>query len=144
MFTPAPQAGKKQRVCSAECRAIRCHRLGRSRRQKDLEGFRADERERKRNHRRRIAETRAQMVVIDTAESVPGQESSKCHALPSARNAAKLHGEIHRILDGPFRVSRARFGREIGRIERKIGSLVESLLPKSGQSREMSRARCPG
>jgi hypothetical protein len=139
-FVPAPQVGQRQRVCSAECRASRCRRLARSRRLKDLEGFRGDERERKRNHRRRVAEAQAQ-VVSGMTEAVPGQESPKCHAPGSTCKILKLQDEIHRILDGPFRVSRARFGREQRRIERKIGSIVVSMLPESGQCGEMSRAR---
>lgn len=139
-FVAAPQVGQRQRVCSAECRASRCRRQARSRRLKDLEGFQADDRERQRDHRRRVGEARAD-VVSGMGDSVPGQESPKCHAPPSDRKILKLQDEIHRILDGPFRVSRAKFGREQRRIERKIGSIVASMLPESGQCGEMSRTR---
>ena len=56
----------------------------------------------------------------------------------------EVQEEIHRILDGPFRLSRAGFARELGRIERKIGSLVRQAVTQNGPSWTVSRAAWSG
>ena len=50
----------------------------------------------------------------------------------STLKSLELQEEIHRILDGPFRMSRAGFGRELLRIERKIGSIVRQAVAQYG------------
>jgi hypothetical protein len=67
------------------------------------------------------------MDQVELAASGP-----KCHAPPSALKSLKVQEEIHRILDGPFRLSRAGFGQELRRIERKIGSIVRQAVAQYG------------
>jgi hypothetical protein len=43
-FTPGPRAVGTQLVCGPACRAVRDRKLARARRQKDVDGFRDDER----------------------------------------------------------------------------------------------------
>ena len=112
---------------------IRRRKLARRRRSQDLEGFRADERERQR--RRRMSLAMRDPVVHGDPE---------CHVPASTCNSLEIQDEIHRILDGPFRLSRAGFGRELGRIERKIGSLVRQAMTQNGRSWTVSRAASSG
>jgi hypothetical protein len=124
-FVGSPQAGEDQCTCSDACRVLRRRRLARERRRKDLEGYRADERERQRWRRARMAEAGALLMA-------QGGKSPKCHVLGSVRKSLELQEEIHRILDGPFRMSRAGFGLELQRIERKIGSMVREAVAQYG------------
>jgi hypothetical protein len=55
-----------------------------------------------------------------------------CHAPASTLKLLKVQEEVHRILDGPFRLSRAGFGQELRRIERKIGSIVRQAVAQYG------------
>lgn len=65
--------------------------------------------------------------------------------MPASRcKSLEVQEEIHRILDGPFRLSRAGFARELGRIERKIGSLVRQAVTQNGPSWTVSRAAWSG
>jgi len=61
-----------------------------------------------------------------------GGETLECHVPASALKSLELQEEIHQILDGPFRMSRAGFGRELRRIERKIGSMVREAVTQYG------------
>jgi len=97
-----------------------------------VEGFRADERERQRRRRKGL---------------VPGPLGHcepECHVAPSTCKSLEVREEIHRILDGPFRLSRAGFGRELERIERKISSLVSQAVTQNGPSWTVSRAASSG
>jgi len=53
-YTPAPSAMQTQMTCGGRCRLRRRARQERGRREADLEGARAADRERQRDHRRRI------------------------------------------------------------------------------------------
>jgi len=123
-FVASPRAGKEQCTCSDACRVLRRRKLARERRGKDLEGYRADERVRQRQRRARL---QAQCV-----QGGWGGETLECHVPASALKSLELQEEIHQILDGPFRMSRAGFGRELRRIERKIGSMVREAVTQYG------------
>lgn len=130
-FIASRQSGQKQGVCSEACRVRRRRKLARERRCKDVEAFRADERERQSRRRGKLAAARASMVA-GGAETVSGTEAPKCHVPASALKSLELQEEIHRILDEPFRMSRAGFGLEQRRIERKIGSIVREAVAQYG------------
>jgi hypothetical protein len=119
-FVASPNSGSKQRVCSESCRVIRRRKLARQRRQQDVESFRADERERQ--SRRRLGLAQTPLEPCDP----------KCHVPASVLKCLELQEEVHRILDGPFRMSRAGFGQELRRIERKIGSMVREAVAQYG------------
>ena len=132
-FVASPKSGDKQRVCCEPCRVIRRRKLARRRRCQDVEGFRADERERQRRRRVGLA-VRERMVHGDR----------ECHVPASTCKSLEVREEIHRILDGPFRLSRAGFARELARIERNIGSIVSRAVTQNGPSWTASRATSPG
>ena len=131
-FVASPKSGSRQRVCSEQCRVIRRRKLARRRRNQDLEGFRADERERQR--RRRMSPAGGWVEPCER----------ECHVPAWTSKSLEVREEIHRILDGPFRLSRAGFVRELWRIERKIGSLVSQAVTQNGQSWTRSRAASSG
>jgi len=131
-FVASPKSGDKQRVCCEQCRVIRRRKLARRRRRQDVEGFRADERERQRRRRK---------------GPVPGPLGlcePECHVSASTCKSLEVQEEIHRILDGPFRLSRAGFARELARIERKIGSILSQAVTQNGPSWTTSRAGWAG
>jgi hypothetical protein len=97
----------------------------------DVESFRADERERQERRRASLVEARA-LAAAALAQAQIGSDCGQCHAPASALKSLKVQAEIHRILDGPFRLSRAGFGRELQRIERKIGSLIRQAVAQYG------------
>jgi hypothetical protein len=101
------------------------------RRRKDIDGFRADERDRQQNRRMQLAEARA-LFVAEVERAEMAASGPQCHAPASVLKPLKLQEEIHRILDGPFRLSRAGFGQELRRIERKIGSIVRQAVAQYG------------
>jgi len=117
-FNASPAAEKKQRVCSRKCRASRRRKLARKRRREDIDNARAEERERKRQLR---------------GDRATGSTDGKCPEPGSAGNSLKIQVQIRQILDGPFRVSRARLDEELRTIERKIGSLVHQAVANSGR-----------
>ena len=116
-----PMYGVSQAV---RCRVLRRRKLARERRSKDLEGYRADERVRQRQRRARLQ--------APCAQGGSGGETLECHVPASALKSSELQEEIHRILDGPFRMSRAGFGRELLRIERKLSSIVRQAVAQYG------------
>ena len=130
-FIASPKSGDRQCTCSEACRLARRRRQARRRRRNDVDGFRADERDRQQNRRARLAEARA-LSVAERGQGGLGATGPQCHAPPSALKSLKVREEIHRILDGPFRLSRAGFGQELRRIERKIGSIVRQVVAQYG------------
>ena len=89
--------------------------------------------------RARLAAARAQGEPPGTQGDLRA-EAGGCHVPASALKSLELQEEIHRILDGPFRMSRAGFGRELLRIERKIGSMVRQAVAQYGPEWTVSRA----
>jgi hypothetical protein len=102
-FTPSPRAGLRQRVCGAECRAVRDRKLARARRRSDIEGYRADECVRQKASRGRRAEAHA------------GEVGAVRHAPASASKSAELPEEILRFVDRAVAASRATLLRGLSR-----------------------------
>lgn len=130
-FIASPKLGSRQCTCCEACRLARRRKQARRRRRKDVDGFRADERDRQQERRARLAEARA-LAVTEMAGAEMAATGAQCHAPASALKSLKVQDEIHRILDGPFRLSRAGFGQELRRIERKIGSIVRQAVAQCG------------
>jgi hypothetical protein len=107
-FVASPRAGEEQCTCSDACRVLRRRKLARERRGKDLEGYRADERVRQRQRRVRL-EAGTGLQAQPCAPASSGGKTPECHVPASALKSLELQAEIHRILDGPFRMSRAGF-----------------------------------
>jgi len=78
-----------------------------------------------------LAEARA-LIVAEADQTKLAASGPECHAPPSALKSLKVQEEIHQILDGPFRLSRAGFGQELRRIERKIGTIVRQAVAQYG------------
>lgn len=114
----SPAAGKKQRVCSRQCRVGRRRKLARKRRREDVDNARAEERARQRQWR---------------LGCLTGGSGEECHAPGSACKSLELQAQIRQILDGPFRVSRARLDEELRTIERRIGSIVHQAVANNGR-----------
>jgi len=130
-FVASRQAGEDQRTCCETCRVLRRRKCARKRRRRDVEAYRADERERQRLRRARLAAARAQ-GELPVAEGDLQAKAGGGHVPASALKSLELQEEIHRILDGPFRLSRAGFGQELLRIERKISSMVRQAVAQYG------------
>jgi len=138
-FIASPKSRDRQRTCCEACRLARRRKQARRRRRKDVDGFRADERDRQQNRRARLA--RVGSVVVGGSAQVESEPVElDCHAPASALKSLKVQEEIHRILDGPFRLSRAGFGQELRRIERKIGSIVRQAVAPYDPVVSVSRA----
>jgi hypothetical protein len=114
-FDPAITARDTQRVCGAACRASRDRRLARARRRRELDDYRADERERQCTRRER-------------------READGCHAPPSAPKCAELPREVVEIVDRLVRVSRATLLRQIR------GFFQRGVAPGVAKAGAMSRA----
>src|SRR5438477_5026052 len=91
-FAPRVTAAKHQRVCGAACRRRRRGKLARQRRGDDLEGQRADERQRQKKHRE-------------------AAKRDGCHEPPSGGKYAEVLLKLEQIVDGAARRSRATFRR---------------------------------
>jgi len=130
-FVASARSGDDQCTCCEACRLQRRRKQARKRRSKDVESFRADERERQERRRACLVEARA-LGAAAVAQAQIGSDGGQCHAPASALKSLKVQAEIHRILDGPFRLSRAGFGRELQRIEHKIGSIVRQAVAQYG------------
>jgi hypothetical protein len=130
-FVASAKSGDDQRTCCEACRLQRRRKLARKRRLKDVEGSRADERVRQARRRACLVEARA-LAAAGLAQAQIGSDGGQCHAPASASKSLQLQEEIHQILVGPFRLSRAGFGRELQRIERKIGSMVREAVAQYG------------
>lgn len=129
-FIASRKSGDRQCACCEACRLARRRKQARRRRREDVDGFRADERDRQQNRRARLAAARA-LMVAETGQVELAACGSQCHAPPSALKSLKVQEEIHRILDGPFRMSRAGFGQELRRIECKIGQIVRQAVAQN-------------
>lgn len=130
-FVASAKSGDDQRTCGEACRLQRRRKLARKRRRKDVEGYRADERERQARRRARLVEARA-LTAAGLMQAQVGSDAEQCHAPAPTSKSLELQAEIHQILVGPFRLSRAGFGRELQRIERKIGSMVRQAVAQYG------------
>src|SRR5512133_1198191 len=130
-FVASAKSGDRQCTCCEACRLARRRKQARKRRRKDVDGFRADERDRQQNRRARLAESRA-LIVAGMAQAEMATAGALCHAPASTPKSLTVQEEVHRILDGPFRLSRAGFGQELRRIERKIGSVVRQAVAQYG------------
>ena len=118
-FVASPRAGKEQCTCSDACRVLRRRKLARERRGKDLEGYRADERVRQRQRRARLQ--------AQCAQGGSGRETLECHVPVRLSSHWNYKRKFTQFLDGPFRMSRAGFGRELlrmsgNRLNRATGS----------------------
>jgi hypothetical protein len=102
-FSPSPRARLTQRVCGAECRAVRDRKLARARRRSDIEGYRDDERVRQEASRGRRVKAQA------------GEVGAVCHAPASAPKSAELPEEILRFVDRAVEASRATLLRGLSR-----------------------------
>ncbi|HEY8041702.1 MAG TPA: hypothetical protein VIF15_17980 [Polyangiaceae bacterium] len=123
-FTPSPRAQSTQRVCGAECRAIRNRKLARARRSLAIDDYRADECARQEASRGR----RAQGAKAQEAEA-----GEVCHALPSASKSLKLPKEFVGFVDRAVEVSRATLLRVLRRNWPRLRENVAT-------AREVSRA----
>ena len=146
-FVAAATSLGSQKVCCQACRLIRRSMQARKRREEDLEGYRADERERQRRsraHRRDAAE-----AAVATPEGIPpaaprsaGVEGDRdaspgavalgCHAPASVSKLPKLQAVIEEIVDETIRLSRTRFDRDLRRMARRIGPIVCAELRGGG------------
>jgi hypothetical protein len=93
-FSPSPRAWSTQRVCGAECRAVRDRKLARARRRHDIEGYRYDERVRQEASRGRRVKAQA------------GEVGAVGHAPASACKSAELPVEVLRFVDRAVEASR--------------------------------------
>jgi hypothetical protein len=101
-FVPLPMARHNQKTCCEECRVHRKRKLAKRRRANDLEGFRADERERQKEHRARQK----------GCAKKTGKQPPMSRATLSPREAI-LRAEIVKNWDKAIDLSRAGFQRQI-------------------------------
>lgn len=111
-FTPSPRARSTQRVCSAECRAARDRKLARARRRREIDDYRADERERQRASRSKRAQAQT-----------AGNETP-CHAPASRLKPSESLEEIIRFVDRAFEASRASLLRDLSRHWPRLREMV--------------------
>ncbi len=69
-YRPSVTAITFQKTCSESCRLRRRRRLARARRERNLQDYRVDERERQRSSRRRRKKKKAAVVPPETTDSV--------------------------------------------------------------------------
>ena len=115
-FEPSRTAERSQKTCSRRCREKRQRKLSKRRRKRDLEGYRADERQRQSDFRERRREQ------VD--EGVKNPQVSRATL---SQQDAVLKGEIVKNWDRQMELSRARF-------ERRIGHLLGRAGQKLGQT----------
>lgn len=123
----APQAGDRQKVCCAECRAKRKRKQAKRRRQQDIIAAREDELRRQHRHRDKA---RAQRDASAAAE--PGAEA-ECHAPAESHNLPNLQQEASNIVDLVWRVSRPRLERELARQLRENKASSQQATPEMWQ-----------
>ena len=109
-FTPSPRARSTQRVCSAKCRAARDRKLARARRRREIDDYRADERERQQAFRG----NRAKAAGI----------GAPCHAPASTPKHSESLEEIIRFVDRAFEASRATLLRDLSRNWPRLREIV--------------------
>ncbi len=115
-FEPARTAERSQKVCSQRCRERRRRKQAKRRRSDDLDGYRADERQRQADCRERRRDQ--------------GREGAKSRQVSRATLSAQeaiLRDEIIKSWDRMQEVSRARF-------ERRVGHLLGRSGEKLGQT----------
>ena len=102
-FAPSPRALQTQRVCSPACRAARDRKLARMRRRREIDDYRADERQRQQAYRDARAKARA------------AAEPPACHAPACASNPSNLPDKIIHFVDRALEASRASLLRDLRR-----------------------------
>jgi hypothetical protein len=112
-FRPATSAVETQRACSAGCRKHRRRRLARSRRRRDVQDYRVEERERQRECRQR------------RREAAGPSAAAACHAPPSARKAVDVLEKLLESWDTAMALSRAT-------LSRKLPAVLRGLVPAAG------------
>jgi len=119
MFTPSPRAQLTQRVCGAACRTARNRKLGRARRRRDEDGYRADECRRQQERREAQAARASAMGAAEAAAeagtSGAAEVRRECHAPPSASKPLELLDDLVRFVDRRLEASRASLLRALRR-----------------------------
>jgi hypothetical protein len=127
-FTPSPRALQTQRVCGPACRAARDRKLARTRRRREIDDARADERQRQKACRAARAKAHA------------AQDPPACHAPPSASNPSNLPDKIVQFVDRALEASRASLLRDL---RREWLRLRETLAMPGPVSRGSFAAQVP-
>jgi hypothetical protein len=124
-FQPALSAVHTQRVCcDAKCRASRRRKLARRRRERRLQDYRVDERNRQRESRKRRREEVAASVPVSAATgSSDSTETPRptvpCHAPPSSTDPMEIARKMLEEWDRHHALSRATLERWIARFLRR-------------------------
>lgn len=111
-------------MCGESCRGRRRNRLARVRRRDDLDGHRADERARQRQHR-------------DAVKAAKGHEPA------SDAKGTELLRKLQEIVDKAASLSRATFRRDATRILRRIGPIGAAGVDRAGGRHELACALGP-
>jgi hypothetical protein len=111
-FSPSPRARSTQRVCGAACRAARDRKLARARRRREIDDYRADERERQQASRAHRAQAKAAGI------------GGGGHAPASAPKASESLEEIIGFVDRAFEASRASLLRALSRNWPRLREIV--------------------
>ena len=121
-YRPHRLAEGNQRSCSAACRAARCRRTARLRREKDLQDFRVEERRRQRECRERRRQAEPHLGVSEAVAEAVSEEVSRAGF---RSEAADLQQVVLEMWDRSARVSRAGLRRILqalpGRSRGKLG-----------------------
>ena len=121
-FSPSPRALQTQLVCGLACRAARDLKLARTRRRREIDDSRADERRRQRTSRDARAQARA------------APDPPACHAPPSASNPLNLPDKILQFVDRSLDASRATLLRDLRREWLRLRENVATPRPVSRRS----------
>jgi hypothetical protein len=111
-FTADRRTATRQTTCSRACRTRRRGAQAKGRRDADLESYRAAERERQRDSRRRRGEA-APSVREEVEKSAPSVELSRAEFAAQVRAITSL---IVENVDKAAAMSRAEFGRQVAKI----------------------------
>jgi hypothetical protein len=106
-YHPSIKATRLQRTCSETCRLRRRRRLARARRERNLQDYRVDERERQRLCRRRRKKTKPAGGALPPPSSV---EMSRAGLRPQALD---LHRIVRESVDTALHRSRATLIRQL-------------------------------
>jgi hypothetical protein len=118
-------------VCGPACRAARDRKLARARRRREIEDYRADERERQRQSRQ------ARRAKARSAEARSVEANPVGHAPPSAAKQRQLPPEVVELVERAVDRSRASLMRDLLRFWPSRGESVAA-------SGEVSRASFGG
>jgi hypothetical protein len=121
-FAPSPRALQTQLVCGPACRATRDRKLARARRRREIDDYRADERQRQQTRRNARAKARA------------AEEPPACHAPPSASKPSDLPDKIIQFVDRALDASRATLLRDLRREWPRLRANVATPTPLSRRS----------